>query len=101
MAEEQQRLPGTSEEDPLLGSPGDASQQEGKPLYYNFFLGMSVRCIQRYELILTELYRYWYCRTGRSVDCKHIVLPSTATTIQLIRRDSSRQSYGAACSLMI
>jgi hypothetical protein len=43
MADEERRLPGTSEEDPLLGSPGDASQQEGKPLYYNFFLGKSHR----------------------------------------------------------
>ena len=39
MAEEERRLPGTSEEEPLLGEPGDASQQEGKPLYYNLVLG--------------------------------------------------------------
>jgi hypothetical protein len=41
MADEERRAPGFSEEDPLLGSPGDASQQEGKPLYYNFFIGMA------------------------------------------------------------
>ena len=34
-----ERMRGTSEEEPLLGSPGDASQEEGKPLYYNFVLG--------------------------------------------------------------
>ena len=39
MSEEERRLPGTSEEEPLLGDPGDASLQEGKPLYYNFVLG--------------------------------------------------------------
>jgi len=33
---------GRSEEDPLLGGPGDASQQEGKPLYYNLVLGTGV-----------------------------------------------------------
>ena len=37
--EEEQRVPGTSEEEPLLGVRGDASLPEGKPLYYNFILG--------------------------------------------------------------
>jgi hypothetical protein len=27
------------EDEPLLGSPGDASQKEGYPLYYNLILG--------------------------------------------------------------
>jgi hypothetical protein len=39
MAESERRMPGTSEEEPLLGEPGDATQREGKPLYYNFILG--------------------------------------------------------------
>lgn len=39
--QQHERLPGTSEEEPLLGERGDASQVEGKPLYYNFILGMS------------------------------------------------------------
>jgi hypothetical protein len=39
MAESERRIPGTSEEEPLLGEPGDATQREGKPLYYNFVLG--------------------------------------------------------------
>ncbi|KAK5169077.1 uncharacterized protein LTR77_006386 [Saxophila tyrrhenica] len=39
MADNERRPLGTSEEDPLLGSAGDASQEEGKPLYYNFILG--------------------------------------------------------------
>lgn len=37
--EEEQRVPATSEEEPLLGGRGDASLPEGKPLYYNFILG--------------------------------------------------------------
>ena len=36
MADDQRR---TGEEEPLLGEPGDASQEQGKPLYYNFVLG--------------------------------------------------------------
>lgn len=40
-SQQHERLPGTSEEEPLLGERGDASQVEGKPLYYNFILGMS------------------------------------------------------------
>ncbi|KAF2173888.1 hypothetical protein M409DRAFT_16156 [Zasmidium cellare ATCC 36951] len=40
--EEEQRVPGTSEEEPLLGGRGDASLPEGKPLYYNFILGTGV-----------------------------------------------------------
>lgn len=41
-AEENRRQPGTSEEEPLLGQRGDASQQEGKPLYHNFIIGEQV-----------------------------------------------------------
>ncbi|CAK4033178.1 Cytochrome b561 [Lecanosticta acicola] len=36
------RVPGTSEEEPLLGGRGDASLPEGKPLYHNFVLGTGV-----------------------------------------------------------
>lgn len=39
-SDEEQRVPGTGEQEPLLGRAGDASQQEGKPLYYNFIIGM-------------------------------------------------------------
>ncbi|KAK4982832.1 hypothetical protein LTR66_009078 [Elasticomyces elasticus] len=39
---ENQRVPGTGEDEPLLGRAGDASQQEGKPLYYNFIIGTAV-----------------------------------------------------------
>ncbi|OQO11503.1 hypothetical protein B0A48_03230 [Cryoendolithus antarcticus] len=41
-AQEEQRVPGTSEEEPLLGRSGDASLEEGKPLYYNLVLGTGV-----------------------------------------------------------
>jgi hypothetical protein len=37
--QEAHREPGTSEEEPLLGRRGDASQQEGLPLYHNFVIG--------------------------------------------------------------
>jgi hypothetical protein len=37
--EEQPRVRGVSEEEPLLGGQGDASLPEGKPLYNNFVLG--------------------------------------------------------------
>ena len=31
--------PPAAETEPLLGRPGDASQEEGKGLQYNFFIG--------------------------------------------------------------
>lgn len=40
--QEDQRVPGVSEEQPLLGRAGDASQQDGKPLYHNFVIGTGV-----------------------------------------------------------
>ncbi|KAK1080502.1 hypothetical protein LTR33_005491 [Friedmanniomyces endolithicus] len=39
-AEQQQQQPGNSEQSPLLGGPGDATQQD-KPLYYNFIIAMT------------------------------------------------------------
>ncbi|TKA51657.1 hypothetical protein B0A49_12111, partial [Cryomyces minteri] len=35
-------VPGVGEDEPLLGRAGDASQQEGKPLYYNLIIGTAV-----------------------------------------------------------
>lgn len=40
--QEAHRQPGTSEEEPLLGGRGDASQQEGLPLYRNFVIGKHI-----------------------------------------------------------
>jgi len=37
-----ERLPGTSEEQPLLGERGDASLPEGRALYHNFILGTGI-----------------------------------------------------------
>lgn len=34
--------PGVGEDEPLLGRAGDASQPEGKPLYYNLIIGTAV-----------------------------------------------------------
>jgi len=39
---EEHRQPGTSEEEPLLGRRGDASQEEGLPLYQNLVIGTGV-----------------------------------------------------------
>jgi hypothetical protein len=33
---------GRDEEEPLLGRAGDASQQEGKPIYHNLLIGTGV-----------------------------------------------------------
>jgi hypothetical protein len=35
----EQRVSTSAEDEPLLGRPGDASQQEGQGLQYNFVLG--------------------------------------------------------------
>ncbi|KAL3428202.1 cytochrome b561 [Phlyctema vagabunda] len=45
---------GLGEDEPLLGRVGDASQQEGKPLYYNLFLGTAILA-QAGVLLLTAL----------------------------------------------
>jgi len=39
---EDSRVAGYGEDEPLLGRAGDASQQDGRPLYYNLGLGTSV-----------------------------------------------------------
>ncbi|KAK1063960.1 hypothetical protein LTR74_009027 [Friedmanniomyces endolithicus] len=39
--EQQQQQPGNCEQSPLLGGPGDATQQD-KPLYHNFIIGTGV-----------------------------------------------------------
>lgn len=40
---------GRGEQEPLLGRAGDASQQEGKPLYYNLVLGELANNCARYR----------------------------------------------------
>ena len=37
-----ERLPASSEQEPLLGRPGDATQRPGQGLYYNFFTGTAI-----------------------------------------------------------
>jgi hypothetical protein len=34
-----QRVEGLGEDEPLLGRIGDASQHEGRPIYYNLVIG--------------------------------------------------------------
>ena len=68
---ESDRLAGTAEEEPLLGERGDASQREGKPLYYNFLLGE----LHRNALVLywaEQRDRNWCCRPVWSMDRKPI-----------------------------
>lgn len=36
---------GQSEEEPLLGRRGDASQAEGEPLYHNLWIGMFIQAV--------------------------------------------------------
>lgn len=40
------------EEEPLLGRAGDASQQEGRPLYYNLVIGMCELGLKMREFFL-------------------------------------------------
>ena len=49
---EQQQQPGT-EQTPLLGGPGDASQQPDKPLYHNFVIGKLGREPPLFDMGLT------------------------------------------------
>merc|ERR1712227_540819 len=39
MSEQETQRPGMGEQEPLLGRPGDASLQEGLPLYHNLVIG--------------------------------------------------------------
>ena len=39
-----EQIEGVGEDEPLLGRAGDASQQEGRPLYYNLVIGNTVFC---------------------------------------------------------
>jgi hypothetical protein len=39
MSEQETQRPGMGEQEPLLGRPGDASQQDGLPLYHNLIIG--------------------------------------------------------------
>ncbi|KAH0251506.1 hypothetical protein KCU71_g23253, partial [Aureobasidium melanogenum] len=39
MSEHETQRPGMGEQEPLLGRPGDASQQDGLPLYHNLVIG--------------------------------------------------------------
>jgi len=67
---------GLGEEEPLLGGPGDASQKEGKPLYYNLFLG-NRRQEKSQTSNPTDIVRYcwyrpsWPCPTYRFRLGKH------------------------------
>lgn len=47
------------EQEPLLGRAGDASQQDGLPLYHNLIIGMSsflfVFCVSKGEMLMAVL----------------------------------------------
>src|SRR5689334_7281260 len=57
---------GQSEEEPLLGRRGDASQAEGQPLYQNLWIGP---CLHILSTIPTDTNpRHRSSRTGRHLD---------------------------------
>jgi hypothetical protein len=37
-----EQVPASSEQEPLLGRPGDASQKTGQPLYANLYIGTAI-----------------------------------------------------------
>ena len=43
LAVDREDVEGVGEDEPLLGRAGDASQQEGRPLYYNLLIGQLLR----------------------------------------------------------
>jgi hypothetical protein len=45
---------GLGEDEPLLGQAGDASQQEGRPLYVNLIIGQIYREAIEFRLILLQ-----------------------------------------------
>ncbi|KAJ4375023.1 hypothetical protein N0V83_002102 [Neocucurbitaria cava] len=45
---------GQSEEEPLLGRRGDASQAEGEPLYHNLWIGMFIQAVNIEEGFVNE-----------------------------------------------
>lgn len=57
---------GQSEEEPLLGRRGDASQTEGQPLYQNLWIGEVKNFDVRYSLL--TLLRHSSCCAGRHLD---------------------------------
>lgn len=69
MSEQETQRPGMGEQEPLLGRPGDASQQDGLPLYHNLIIGTILphAGLERQQY-LHGSYRYWSCRTGWILD---------------------------------
>jgi hypothetical protein len=57
------------EQEPLLGRPGDAAQQDGLPLYHNLIIGMFLLlagCVrQQYS---HKTHRHWSDRTSWILD---------------------------------
>ena len=68
--ERRQPQPEPTEEEPLLGQPGDASQEEGKPLYWNFVLGkpFNTTFLLLSWLVADNGDRHWNSSTGWSMD---------------------------------
>jgi hypothetical protein len=69
MSEQETQRPGMGEQEPLLGRPGDASLQEGLPLYHNLIIGtvlLDAGCVRQQHL--HEFHRYWSSRTSWILD---------------------------------
>jgi hypothetical protein len=57
MSEQETQRPGMGEQEPLLGRPGDASLEEGLPLYNNLIIGtilLHTGCVKAATLTRTS-----------------------------------------------
>ena len=76
---------GRGEDEPLLGRAGDASQQDGKGIQFNFVLGMSALPCHTPQSIMADNHRsrHRYNRTSRHLDraLDHLSFPNSLTGI--------------------
>lgn len=62
MSESEAQRSGMGEQEPLLGRAGDASQQDGLPLYHNLIIGMTSSASIAYRITThTESRHRSYC----------------------------------------
>ena len=59
---------GSGEDEPLLGRAGDASQQDGKGIQYNFVLGV-ISSSSEFETSANPVCRNCYHCSSRYLDC--------------------------------
>ena len=88
-------MPGMGEQEPLLGRTGDASLQDGKPLYHNFVIGKS-RQQGQIRALADETRHRSYC-ASRRMDCTAHLHNLDYTYKRSLMRPSWQQSFGAPC----